>query len=112
MGGSKKVQDKGLRKSKYFDWVWSKDVIKKNDKGEKIKSTTFKSLVESLGYLICICPDILFRVRLMSRFIETPTMIHFKALKWILRYIEGIVDFGLFYGYSNSFEFVRCSNSD
>jgi len=62
--------------------------------------------------LTCICSDILFGVRLVSRFIETPIMTHFKVLKQILQYIKGIVDFGLFYGYSNSFEFVGYSDSD
>jgi len=38
-------------------------------------------------------------------------MIHLKALKWILRYIKGNVDFGLFYGYSNSFDLVDYSDS-
>jgi len=39
-------------------------------------------------------------------------MIHFKALKWILRYIKDTIDFGLFYGYSNSFDLVSYSDSD
>jgi hypothetical protein len=53
-----------------------------NDEGEKINSTTLiKSLVESLRYLTCIRLDIFFRVELMSRFMETPTMTYFKALK-------------------------------
>ena len=43
---------------------------------------------------------------------ETPFMTQFKALKIILRYIKGIVDFGLFYGYSNSFELVGYSDND
>jgi hypothetical protein len=47
---------------------------------------------------------ILFGVRLMSRFMETSTMTHFKVLKRILWYIKGTIDFDLFYGYSNSFE--------
>jgi hypothetical protein len=53
-----------------------------NDEGEKINSTTLiKSLVESLRYLTCTCLDILFGVGLVSRFMETPTMTHFKILK-------------------------------
>ena len=56
----------------------------KNDEGEKINSTTFKSLVKSLRYLTCTCPNIFYGVRLVSRFIETPTMTNFKALKQIL----------------------------
>jgi hypothetical protein len=48
----------------------------------------------------------------VSRFMNTPTITHFKALKWILRYIKGTVDFDLFYAYSNSFELIGYSNSD
>jgi len=84
----------------------------KNDEGEKINSTTFKSLVESLRYLTCTRPDILYRVGLVSRFMETPTITHFKALKRILRYIKGTIDFGLFNDYSNSFDLMGYSDSD
>jgi len=83
-----------------------------NDEGENINSTTFKSLVRSLRYLTCTSLDILFRVRHVSRFMETPTITHFKALKRILWYIKGNVDFGLFYGYSNSFHLVGYSDSN
>jgi len=47
----------------------------------------------------------------VSRFMETPTMTHFKALKRILQYIKYTIDFGLF-GYSNSFDLVSYSDSD
>ena len=47
-----------------------------------------------------------------SRFIETPTMTHFKTLKRILGYIKCTIDFGLFYKYSNSFDLVGYSDSD
>jgi histone deacetylase 1/2 len=84
-----------------------------NDEGENINSKTLiKSLVESLKYLTCIRLDIFFGVRLVNKFIETPTMTHFKALKRILRYIKCTIDFGLFYGYSNSFDLLGYSNSD
>jgi hypothetical protein len=86
--------------------------MSKNDEGEKINSTTFKSLVGSLRYLSCTRLNILYGVGLMSRFMETPIMTHFKALKRILRYIKGTIDFGLFYSYSNSFYLVGYSDSD
>ena len=69
-------------------------------------------IVESLRYLTCTRPDILFEVGLVNRFMKTPTMIHFKALKRILWYVKDIVDFDLFYGYSNSFDLVGYSDSD
>jgi hypothetical protein len=48
---------------------------------KKINFTTFKSLVRSLRYLTCTRPDILYGVRLVSRFMETLTMTHIKSLK-------------------------------
>jgi len=51
---------------------------------KKINSTTFKSLVRSLRYLTYTHPDILYGVRLVSRFMETLTMTHIKASKQIL----------------------------
>jgi hypothetical protein len=58
--------------------------MSKNNEGEKINFTTFKNLVGSLRYLTYTHRDILYRVRLVSRFMETLTMTHFKALKRIL----------------------------
>ncbi|XP_061951878.1 uncharacterized mitochondrial protein AtMg00810-like [Populus nigra] len=86
--------------------------MSKNDKEGNINSTTFKSLVRSLRYLTCTRPYIFDEVRLTSRFMETSTMTYFKALKRILRYIKGTIDFGLFYDYSNSFDLVGYSDSD
>jgi len=81
--------------------------ISNNDEDEMINFTTFKSLVGSLRYLACIHPNIFFGVWLVRRFMRTPTITHFKAFKWILWYIKGVVDFDLFYDYSNSFELKR-----
>jgi hypothetical protein len=86
--------------------------MSKNDEEVKINSTTFKSLVGSLRYLTYTCPGILFEVGLVNRFMETPTMMHCKALKRILWYIKGTINFGLFYEYYNSFELVGYSDSD
>jgi hypothetical protein len=86
--------------------------MSKNDEEEKINSSTFKSLVRSLRYLICNHPYIIFRVGIVSRFMETPTMTHCKALKWILWYIKGNIDFGLFYWYYNSFNLVGYSDNN
>jgi chromosome condensin MukBEF MukE localization factor len=58
--------------------------MSKNDKVEKINSTIFESVIRSLRYLICTYLDILFGVRHVSKFMETPITTHFKALKRIL----------------------------
>jgi hypothetical protein len=46
--------------------------MSKNDEREKIDSIIFKSLVWSLRVLTNTRPNIIFRVGLMSRFLETP----------------------------------------
>ena len=62
--------------------------------------------------MTCTHPYIFFGVRLVSRFMKTPTMTHFKALKRILEYIKVTVDFGLFYDYSNSFELIGYNDNN
>jgi glycine/serine hydroxymethyltransferase len=50
--------------------------MSKNAEGEKINSTTFKSLVGSLRYLICTRLNILFGVELVNKFTGTLIMTH------------------------------------
>ncbi|GKD75512.1 retrovirus-related pol polyprotein from transposon TNT 1-94, partial [Tanacetum coccineum] len=84
----------------------------KNDRGKKVDSTVFKSLVRSLSYLTCTRSDILFAVGLISHFMEEPTTKHLKIAKRILRYIKGTVDYGMFYSTSEDFKLVVYSDSD
>jgi hypothetical protein len=42
-------------------------------------------------------PDIAFAVGYVSRFMENPTTEHLNAVKRILRYITGTIDFGCYY---------------
>ncbi|GJX75101.1 myosin-9-like protein isoform X1 [Tanacetum coccineum] len=71
----------------------------KNDGGEVVNLTLFKSLVGSLCYLTCTRPDILFAVGLISRFMEEPMTKHLKIAKRIL-------DYGIFYSTSKEFKLV------
>ncbi|XP_028110771.1 uncharacterized protein LOC114309257 [Camellia sinensis] len=86
--------------------------LTKHEDGENVDATLFKSLVRSLRYLTCIRLDILFGVGLVSRFMEAPTMTHFKATKRILCYVKGTIDFGLSYSSSNEYKLVSYCDSD
>ncbi|KAL0367758.1 UNVERIFIED_CONTAM: Secreted RxLR effector protein [Sesamum radiatum] len=80
--------------------------------GKKINSTYFKSLIESLKYLTCTRPDILFGVRLVTRHMKAPTTSHLKVAERILRYIQETFDHVIFYKSSQDFELVSYCNSD
>ncbi|XP_057800129.1 uncharacterized mitochondrial protein AtMg00810-like [Salvia miltiorrhiza] len=86
--------------------------LSKNDGGEKVDPTLFKSLVGSLRYLTCTRPDILYAIGLVSRYMENPTSIHFKAVKRILRYLKGALDYGIFYSNTDDYKLVGYSDND
>ncbi|TYK19790.1 putative mitochondrial protein [Cucumis melo var. makuwa] len=49
----------------------------------------YRRLVGSLQYLTFTRPNIAFSVNLVSQFMHKPTVIHFSAVKCILRYLRG-----------------------
>ncbi|KAJ0014679.1 hypothetical protein Pint_20470 [Pistacia integerrima] len=63
--------------------------LSKHNKGERVDLTVFKSLVGSLCYLTFTRLDILYAIRLVSCYLETPITTHFKVEKRILCYLEG-----------------------
>lgn len=51
----------------------------------------------ALRHLTHSHPDISFAVGMVTRFIEKPTSVHTQAVKQILRYVKGTLDFDLIY---------------
>lgn len=71
--------------------------ITKDEGGTLVNSTEYKSMVEGLRYLVHTHPDIAYAVGIVGRFMEKPTVLHKNAVKYILRYVKGTLDFGLVY---------------
>jgi hypothetical protein len=59
-----------------------------------IDGTLYRSLVESLRYLVNTRLDISYSVGYVSRFMEKPTQDHLGAVKRIIRYIARTVNYG------------------
>ena len=86
--------------------------LSREENGDFIDSTLFKSLVSSLRYLTIIKPDITYGVRLVSCYMETSKESHWLAAKRILRYIKSTLNLDLFYAYGEVAELVGYSDSE
>ncbi|XP_016185969.1 uncharacterized protein LOC107627658 [Arachis ipaensis] len=82
------------------------------DKGRTVNPTYYKILIGSLRYLTATRPDIVFGVRLLSRFMEEPCTNHLQTAKRILRYIKGTLNDGIYYQNTNEINLVGYTNSD
>lgn len=71
--------------------------IHRDEKGVKVDETFFKQIVGSLMYLTATRPDLMFIVSLISRFMASPTELHFQAAKRTLRYLRGTMNYGILY---------------
>lgn len=60
-------------------------------------ATEYRGLVGCLRYLVHTRPDITFAVGYVSRFMEAPTTEHLAAVKKILCYVAGTLNWGCFY---------------
>ncbi|XP_019087651.1 PREDICTED: uncharacterized protein LOC109127436 [Camelina sativa] len=74
--------------------------------------TLYRSLAGALQYLTFTRPDISFAVQQVCLFMYDPREIHFKALKRILRYVKGTLDFGLHLYPTTSTGLVAYTNTD
>jgi hypothetical protein len=86
--------------------------LSKFDGGERVDASRYRSLVGSLRYLTCTRPDLSLSVGIINRFMEEPVYSHWKALKRILRYIQGMVSLGLFYSKAKDYKLVGYSDND
>ena len=71
--------------------------LSKNDKSLLVDKTKYRSVISSLRYLVNTRPDIAFAVGIVSRFMEDPRARHWAAVKQILRYLAGTVNYGCVY---------------
>ncbi|XP_026383688.1 uncharacterized protein LOC113279203 [Papaver somniferum] len=81
--------------------------------GEKsVDQKLYRSMIGSLFYLTATRPDIAFSVRCCARFQADPREPHLKAVKRIIRYINGTLDYGLLYSMDTNNNLVAYSDAD
>ena len=79
--------------------------------GNRIDESYYKQIVGSLMYITTTRPYIMFVVSFISRFMTRP-ILHLQAAKRVLRYLEGTVDYGIFYKKNGNKQLVAFTNSD
>jgi hypothetical protein len=63
----------------------------------EVNATEYRDLVGCLRYLVHTRPDIAFTIGYVSRFMERPTTEHLNAVKRVLHYIAGTLNFSCHY---------------
>ncbi|XP_047342766.1 secreted RxLR effector protein 161-like [Impatiens glandulifera] len=85
----------------------------KDPEGQPIDATEYRRVIGCLRYLLHTRPDLSYVVGVVSRFMERPTEIHHKAVKQVLRYLQGTIHLGLvFQKGGGDEEIVGYSDSD
>ncbi|GKV50056.1 hypothetical protein SLEP1_g56772 [Rubroshorea leprosula] len=86
--------------------------LRSDDGAAKIDAGVYQNLIGRLLYLSATRPNIMHSVSLLSRFMHSPSEIHFKVAKRILRYVKGTTDFGVLYKCSTNVKLIGFIDSD
>ncbi|KAG8500188.1 hypothetical protein CXB51_004156 [Gossypium anomalum] len=73
----------------------SSSILSKNDGDFLSDPTDYRSLAGALQYIVLTPPDIAYTVNWVCQFMHAPTTGNLIALKRILRYLRGTIDYGL-----------------
>mgnify|MGYP004607028067 CR=1 FL=1 len=86
----------------------------KNDlEAKALQKIPYASIVGSLMYTqVCTRPDIAFIVGMLGRYLSNPGIVHWKAAKRVLRYLQRTKDYMLTYKKSDQLEIIGYSDSD
>jgi len=83
------------------------------DEADEMKNIPFHEVLGSLMWLqVAIRPDLAFSVNKLARFSHNLGRAHWNALKHILAYIKGTIDYGITYKRGSSLQPHRYVNSD
>ena len=74
--------------------------------------TLYRSVIGSLLYLTARRPDIAFSIGVCARYQVAPKESHLTTVKQIIRYINGTLDYGLWYSKDSNACLAGYSNAD
>ncbi|XP_059071614.1 uncharacterized mitochondrial protein AtMg00810-like [Cryptomeria japonica] len=84
----------------------------KVDDSPLVDQSKYRSMVGSLLYLTASRPDLMQAVCLVSRYQSAPRQSHLNAITRIFKYIQGTLDFGLWYPKHGDFTLIGYTDAD
>ena len=77
--------------------VVNKKKHSKDNSDSKANAFLYKSIIGSLLYLSATRPNIKYAFNVLSRFMQAPSVSYLDVAKRVLRYIKGIIDYGMWH---------------
>jgi len=71
--------------------------LSSNDESTAVHQPTYRCMIGSLLYLTGTRPDIMHAIGIVGRFQANPNESHLQAVKRIFKYLQGTLNFGLWY---------------
>ena len=91
----------------------STKLTKATDDEQSVDQHLYQSAIRSLLYLSGgTRPDITFSVSNLAKFSAKPSKHHWAAIKCVMRYLKGTINFGILYTKQESKDFVAYSDAD
>jgi hypothetical protein len=79
---------------------------------EVVDATLYRQMIGSLMYLMNTRPNICFAVNTLSQYMVDPKRVHLIAVKHVMRYLKGTMDYGLKYVADSEISLLGYSDLD
>src|ERR1044072_6114369 len=86
--------------------------ITKDEKGEDVDQSLYRSMIGSLLYLTASRPDISYAVGVCARYQAQPKTSHLMQVKRIIKYVSGTSDYGMLYTHDTTSSLVGFCDAD
>ncbi|XP_039143995.1 secreted RxLR effector protein 161-like [Dioscorea cayenensis subsp. rotundata] len=86
--------------------------LSKDEHGNNVDPSLYRSMIGSFLYLTASRPDICFSVGVCARYQALLNQSHLTAVKRIIRYISGTVEFGIWYSSDSNMHLAGYSDAD
>ncbi|KAL7129094.1 hypothetical protein ABFS83_13G040600 [Erythranthe nasuta] len=107
------VKRKGLESAKTVRTpMGTNDKLSRQLDATAVDPTLYRSMIGSLLYLTSSRPDICYSVGVCARYQSNPKECHLSAVKIIIRYVGGTIDFGIWYSMDTNTTLAGFSDAD